>query len=122
LNKADKATLSIAQWHEYAAQGVNMPMRIPIRGVSMYPLIRLDRDMVTIMPLDAAPHVGDIVLFADPLVERRYVLHRLWAVSGTSVITWGDNCDGPDREMTMDCLWGKAVMIERGRCRIIPDP
>lgn len=117
----EKISLSVAQWHELAQKGTILPMRIPINGVSMYPLIRRNRDMVSILPIQEEPAVGDIVLFSDPQAKERYVLHRLWRIEQDRVQTWGDNCDGPDRWMPRECLWGKAVLIERGRLRIRPD-
>lgn len=96
-------------------------MRIPINGVSMYPLIRRNRDMVTIMPLDGPFRIGDIVMFSDPRVSKRYVLHRVWQMDEDRVLTWGDNCDGPDAWMSRDCVWGRAVLIERGPKQIYPD-
>lgn len=96
-------------------------MRIPINGDSMYPVIRRNRDMVTIFPITRPCEVGDIVLFSDPNVEHRYVLHRLWKIDGDRVLTWGDNCFGPDRWMSRDRLWGIAVCIERDQKAIHPD-
>ena len=115
-------TLTIDKWHELAMNGAPLPMRVPINGISMAPLIRRNRDMVTIMPLKEPPVVGDIVMFSDPRVEERYVLHRLWKVEGDRVLTWGDNCVGPDAPLTPDRLWGKAVLIERGKRVITPKP
>ncbi len=98
-----------------------VPMRIPIHGNSMFPLVRMDRDMVTIMPVQERPRVGDIVMFHDPAGER-FVLHRLWKSEEDRALTWGDNCDRPDGWMPWDMVWGKAVLIERGGRNITPDP
>ncbi len=116
-----KEKISIPEWHAMAQAGRIVPMRIPIHGISMYPLIRMDRDMVTIMPVEERPRVGDIVLFCDPKRER-YVLHRLWKAEENRAFTWGDNCENPDGWMEWDKIWGKAVLIERGKLRITPDP
>ena len=113
--------LTIERWHQMALDGACIPMRIPINGVSMAPLIRRNRDMVTIVPLREPPAVGDIVMFSDPRARQRYVLHRLWSVGEGQVQTWGDNCLGPDAPMAPDCLWGRATLIERGGRRIVPD-
>ena len=45
----------------------------------MSPLIRYKKDYVTIIPLEAPPVSGDIVLFAD-FTRDRYVMHRVWKV------------------------------------------
>lgn len=122
MERSKVIPLSIASWHELTLEGIVPPMRIPINGVSMYPLIRRNRDMVSIVPITEPLTVGDIVLFADPRVPNRYVLHRLWAVNGNKVQTWGDNCDGPDGWLPDTCIWGKAVLIERGKRHIHPSP
>ncbi|MBR3019137.1 MAG: hypothetical protein IKH57_19010 [Clostridia bacterium] len=113
--------LTIPEWHAMAQAGAPIPMRIPIHGVSMYPLIRMDRDFVTIMPLEERPQIGDIVLFAN-LEKKQYVLHRVWQTQEDCVLTWGDNCDHPDGWMPWDVVWGKAVLVERGKWNITPDP
>ena len=113
--------ITIPEWHGMAQAGCIIPMRIPIHGNSMYPLVLMDRDLVTIVPLLEMPRVGDIVLFADPIKDR-YVLHRVWRAAEDRVLTWGDNCDYPDRWMPLDAIWGKAILIERGKRSITPDP
>ena len=112
-------TVTVADWHELVKQGTVLPMHIPINGISMNPLIRRNRDYVTIEPMEGIPEIGDIVLFADPYSDL-YVLHRVWKLDGDRVLTWGDNCENPDRWMTLDAVWGKAVLIERGRWKIHP--
>lgn len=113
-------SIDLKTWHELAEEGRRLPLRILIHGVSMYPLIRMDRDYVTIVPLTEPPKVGDIVLFAD--AERgRYVLHRLWRLSGEKAETWGDNCDASDGFMPLGNIWGRVELIERGGRRIVPD-
>ena len=116
-----KQTLTIPEWHAMAQSGTAVPMRILIHGGSMYPLIRMDRDYVTIMPIKEKIRVGDIVLFSDPYQDR-YVLHRVWRIEGNRVLTWGDNCRRPDPWMPLDAIWGKAALIERGKKRIVPHP
>ncbi len=113
--------ITIPEWHAWAKQGASVPMRIPINGVSMYPVIRRNRDMVTIVPLDHEPVPGEIVMFAQPQLNR-YVLHRVWQVREGRVQTWGDNCDKPDGWMPREMIWGQAIRIERGKRDIKPDP
>ena len=114
-------TLNIQEWHELAQAGNAPPVRIPLMGYSMLPLIRYNRDYVTIVPLDTGLRVGDIVLFAVPSMDR-YVMHRVWDLKDQKILTWGDNCQGPDGWLPLDAIWGKAVLIERGRRKIKPDP
>ena len=122
MGKEKTTSLTISQWHEYAKGGTKLPMRIPINGISMFPLIRRNRDMVTIVPVDKVPDVGDIVLFSDPKARERYVLHRLWSMKGSLALTWGDNCVRPDAWISTECIWGKAVLIERGNRQVHPIP
>lgn len=116
-----KRTLSIPEWHRLAAEGSAPPVRITLSGFSMFPLVRGYRDYVTIVPLKDSPVTGDIVLFQDGVTER-YIVHRVWDMKDGSVLTWGDNCPGPDGWFERGALLGKVVLIERGRRRIKPDP
>ena len=116
-----KQQLPIPDWHAMAQSGISVPVQILIHGNSMYPLIRMDRDYVTIMPLSGSIVPGDIVLFADQ-GEERYVLHRVWRIQKETVLTWGDNCQAADGWMPMDAVWGKVTLIERGMKKIHPDP
>ena len=86
----------------------------------MEPLIRYNRDYVTVIPLAGSLAEGDIVLFSDPY-QKRYVLHRVWTLENERVLTWGDNCDRPDAWMTVNDIWGKVILIERGKHKITPD-
>lgn len=113
--------MTIRQWHEQTLSGRFIPLHIPIHGVSMFPLIRYRRDPVTIVPLKEPPVVGDIVLFHDPWGDR-YVLHRVIEIDAETVLTRGDNCVAPDRRMPVEQVWGKVVLIERGKREITPDP
>ncbi len=114
-------TLSIPEWHQMAKAGNAPPVRIPLNGYSMVPLIRCRKDFVTIIPLDRELILGDIVLVAEPDTGR-YVMHRVWEIQDDQVMTWGDNCVQPDRWVPMDAVWGRAELIERGRWEIKPDP
>ena len=116
-----KRELSIPAWHELAQAGTCLPMRIPINGDSMFPLVRRNRDPVTIVPLEGPLTIGDVVLFADPYTPR-YVLHRVWKLEGERALTWGDNCDKPDGWIPLEAIWGRAVLIERGGREIRPSP
>ena len=117
-----KKSISIPEWHEMAERGEAPPMRILIRGNSMFPLIRINRDYVTIQPLEERPAVGDIVLFFDPRRQNCFMLHRVWKTEKDRVLTWGDNCDFPDEWLPWEAVWGKATLIERGRRTFCPDP
>lgn len=104
-----------------AQNGTNLPVRIPLMGYSMFPLIRYNRDLVTIMPIQEPLQIGDIVLFSNHCSES-YVVHRVWDISDRGILIWGDNCVGSDGWIPMEDILGKAVLIERGKRKIIPDP
>ena len=114
--------LSLPEWHRMAQEGVVLPMRIQVNGNSMFPLLRSQRDYVTIYPLDGLPQRGDVILFADPRRDARYLLHRAWQTDGGTVLPWGDNCAAPDGTISLSNVWGKAVLVERGKRKIKLDP
>lgn len=108
---AEERSLSIAQWCALARQGVVLPMRIPLDGDSMRPLIRRNRDRVTIVPLARPLRLGDVVLFEYP--AGRYVVHRVHRIHGEQVQTLGDHCWNPDAWMPHTSVLGLAVQVER---------
>ncbi len=114
-------SLSVQEWHRLALEGSAPPVRIRLQGNSMAPLIRRDRDYVTIVPPEGTPAAGDLVLFSDPGADR-YVVHRVWEVKDGKVLTWGDNCPKPDGWLPAPSVWGKVCLIERGGRKITPDP
>ena len=116
-----KRSLSIPEWHWMALRDEAPPVRIMLHGGSMFPLIRMDRDYVTIESLKERPKPGEIVLFPDLACKERYVVHRVRKVEGDNVLTWGDNCSNPDPWMPLDAIWGRVVLIERGEKQIRPD-
>ncbi|MGI6238235.1 MAG: S24/S26 family peptidase [Christensenellales bacterium] len=123
MNDARERTigLSVLDWQRATAGGADIPIRFKVNGVSMRPLIRKDRDFVTIMPLRRAPRVGEIVLFYRPGAGANYVLHRVWKVRGERVRTLGDGCLYPDAWMDAAQIWGVATLIERGERGIDPN-
>ena len=104
-----------------AMEGEAPPARITLNGNSMFPLVRWNRDYVTIAPLDREIVLGDIVLFNEPETGR-YVVHRVWKIEDDKVLTWGDHCDGPDGWIPKGCVWGKINLIKRGKRQIRPNP
>ena len=114
-------SLPILEWHRMAEDGKAPPVRIPLNGWSMSPLIRRARDYVTIIPVDRKLIPGDIVLIAEPDIDR-YVMHRVWEIKADQVKTWGDNCERDDGWFPLDAIWGRAILIERGDRKIKTDP
>ncbi len=103
--------ISIARWRELTQNGALIPVTIPLDGVSMQPLIRRNRDLVTIIPLERDPLPGDIVLFEQP--AGRFVCHRVRQIDGDRIQTLGDNCWNPDAWMDRSQVFGIAVSVER---------
>lgn len=114
-------SLSIPEWHRMAMEGTAPPVRIQLNGGSMFPLIRMNRDYVTIAPPNRELVPGDIVLFSEAEINR-YVVHRVWKIKDGNVMTWGDNCLQPDGWFPREAIWGQVVLIERGKREIKPDP
>ena len=114
-------SLSIPEWHRMARNGSAPPVRILLNGGSMQPLIRWNKDYVTIVPLEEPPCTGDIVLLCEPISEV-YVVHRVWRTRDDAVLTWGDHLAKPDGWIPLEAVWGKVILIERGKKRFQPDP
>ena len=108
--------MSIASWYALAEEGTALPMRIPLEGDSMRPLIRRGRDRVTIVPLTRTLKRGDVVLFESP--PGRYVVHRVYRLKEGRVQTLGDHCWNPDPWMPEKQVLGQVVQAERGKMKI----
>ncbi len=104
--------VTIARWRELAKNGTSLPVTIPLDGTSMQPLIRRNRDLVTIVPLTRDPLPGDVVLFEQP--AGRFVCHRVRRIDDSRVQTLGDNCWNPDDWMDRSQVLGLVVSVERG--------
>ena len=114
-------SISIPDWHRLSKEETAPPVRIQLNGVSMFPLVRMNLDYVTIAPIRDTPAAGDIVLFMNGNTGR-YVVHRLWKTENGEVLIWGDNCPAPDGWFHSEEILGKVVLIERGRRKIYPKP
>ena len=114
-------SLPIQEWHRIAQEGAAPPVHIMLNGGSMKPLIRWNRDYVTIVPNVGMPSKGDIVLICDADSET-YIVHRVWETRKNAVMTWGDNLAKPDGWIPIEAIWGKVVLIERGNKKIQPNP
>ena len=102
---------SLEKWQELGKNGVPIPMKIPLHGSSMVPLIRSEKDMVTVMPLVREPMVGDIVLFCR--ADGKKIVHRVYRVFPDGVQTWGDNCQRADAPIKREAIYGIIVSMEK---------
>lgn len=116
MNAMETRLLTIPQWRELAQNGTVLPMRIPLDGDSMRPLIRRGRDRVTFVPLDRQLKRGDVALFESP--PGRYVAHRVYRLKGNRAQTLGDHCRNPDPWLPVSAALGLAVLLERNGRRI----
>lgn len=116
MNATKTRLLTIPQWRELAQSGTVLPMRIPLDGDSMRPLIRRGRDMVTFVPVTRPLQRGDVVLFEYPV--GRYVAHRIFRISSEQMKTLGDYCWNPEPWLPVSAALGLAVLLERNRRRI----
>lgn len=104
-------SVSIQQWAEWVRSGAAPTVTIRLDGDSMRPLIRRNRDAVTIQPLTRPLKRGDVVLFRSS--TGQYVIHRVWKLRGQFVQTLGDNCWNPDPWMDAGQVLGIVVSVKR---------
>lgn len=90
---------------------------IPVKGDSMYPIIRDGIDRVRLIKLDE-PKIGDIVL--AKVNEETYFLHRIVRRIGDSYILKGDNKTVTDGIFTREDLLAVADRVYRGTHEIDP--
>ena len=111
--------LSVEEWCALCENGAKIPVEITLAGVSMEPLIRKNRDTITILPVEDEIRIGDIVLFRR--ADGAYVVHRVFRISGDTVVTLGDNCENPDPPIARAQILGKVKRIRRGSRTIETD-
>lgn len=104
-------SVSIQQWEEWVRSGAAPTVTIRLDGDSMRPLIRRNRDAVTIQPLTRPLKRGDVVLFLSN--TGQYVVHRVRKLRGQSVQTLGDNCWNPDPWMDAEQVLGIVISVKR---------
>lgn len=110
--KGTQLSLSVDEWRELALGGTQIPVTLKLNGESMRPLIRKQRDSVTVIPVYRKLKKGDIVLFKR--FDSAYVVHRINRIDGQSVTTVGDNCVDLDAPMPLYNVWGIVVKENRG--------
>lgn len=104
-------SVSISQWCEWARSGTAPAVTIRLDGDSMRPLVRRNRDAVTIQPLTRPLRRGDVVLFRSH--AGQHIVHRVWKLRGEAVQTVGDNCWNPDPWISAEQVLGLVVSVRR---------
>jgi len=90
-----KVEISVEDWVKIVERGYAVAVTILLHGSSMEPLIRSEKDYITIIPRrNDKLQIGDVVLFRR--AANDYVVHRICKVEDGMVQTWGDNCQFPD--------------------------
>ena len=92
-----------------------------VSGSSMWPLIRHNSDSVLLARPTRPARVGDIVLMHPMLPMERYILHRIYNITGDYCIALGDGCLAPDPPIPLDCVIGCVEIIYRGKRTIVCD-
>ena len=108
-----KIKLSLEEWCQLAKEGIAVPITTPLRWISMEPMIRVNRDPVTFIPVSRDLIPGDVVLFERQ--DGAYVCHRVFKIldNGNTILTWGDNAEQPDEPVPRSAVFGLAVSYER---------
>lgn len=104
-------TVSIEKWHELAAGDAGVSVVLKLNGESMRPLIRKQKDSVTVIPVYRELKKGDIVLFARQ--DGAYVVHRIRGINNGFAVTIGDNCVRFDAPVSVSDIKGIVIKAER---------
>ncbi len=90
-------------------------VQIPVKGVSMLPLIKGERDTVVLEPLSPGsrnegrqPEAGDIVLFR---VGGRFILHRILSLKDGIATIQGDGVPKNQERCRIEHIYGRVVTI-----------
>lgn len=106
-------SISIRDWAALAASDGPSNVTIRLHGNSMRPLVRKERDFVTIAHLTRKLKRGDVVLFQAR--DGRYTVHRVIRLLPGHILTQGDNCRRPDSPTPLEDVFGLVVQVKRGK-------
>ena len=93
-------------------------VRLDVKGNSMMPLIRDEKDAVLLKKADNV-QLYDVVLFKKG--NGRIALHRIVEITNDTYTIIGDNQYRFDRNIRYDQLIAKAVEVQRGKRHIGED-
>ena len=94
------------------------------RGVSMEPMLREGRDVVTIRAAKPGErfNVNDVVMYYRA-GDRKYTLHRIVGVGPAGYTIIGDNCVAYERDVPFEDVLGVLVSFVRdGKPCTVEDP
>lgn len=112
FQKSAVRSISIDDWLSLSESDVTIPVQVTLSGVSMEPLIRKGKDVVTLLPVSRPLKKGDVVLFERQ--DGAYVCHRIFRIGNGVVQTMGDNCVNLDIPISIDSVYALAVSVQRG--------
>ena len=93
-------------------------VRFRVKGVSMQPLLRNNRDEVLLSKLGSrTPQIGDICLFK---FNGHYILHRFMSRKGDILYMRGDNVLGNFEWCKLEDVVGIVDVVYRGQKEISP--
>lgn len=110
---------AIELWRAMISSGEDLPIAMPVRGFSMYPLLKPERDSITVIPLRRKLIRGDIIVFQ--MSNGMYVVHRVRKFTDSFIETIGDNRLEPDPRFTHADVCGLVSHLHRKGCYIHVD-
>ena len=88
-----------------------------LRGNSMRPLLRDNRDHVIVAPMrNETPRIGEVYLFR---YRGRHLLHRLHRIEGGELVMRGDGNYRLEERCPAEALVGRLVRVRRPSDRLI---
>jgi hypothetical protein len=91
--------------------GKGASFRFRASGWSMSPFIR-DGDILTLIPMERGPSIGDVVAFINPM-NGKLVVHRLIGKNNGLYRFKGDNLNEIDGDVPYEGILGKVSRVER---------
>ena len=85
-------------------------VRFKVKGHSMYPLLRNNKDEVTLSPLTRDPAIMDIVLFR---YRGKHILHRIISIEGDTYTIQGDGIYISCEKCTREDIIGVVTQIHK---------
>ena len=89
-----------------------------VKGVSMEPMLRQDRDLVMLAPLSAPLRRFDVALYRR---GRDYVLHRVVGTEEGGYLFLGDNTYAPEHIAAERVVGVLTGFVRKGRTRGVND-